>query len=52
LKYDVTPEVEISGGPSMGLIAGYGIPTFRVFAGIRYRPTSADETATASRQPR
>ncbi len=43
LKYDVTPEVEISGGPSMGLIAGYGIPTFRVFAGIRYRPTSADE---------
>jgi outer membrane protein OmpA-like peptidoglycan-associated protein len=43
VKYNPTPEIEITGGPGMGLIAGYGIPTFRVFAGIRYRPSSPDE---------
>jgi outer membrane protein OmpA-like peptidoglycan-associated protein len=43
VKYNPTPEIEITGGPGMGLIAGYGIPTFRFFAGIRYRPSSPDE---------
>jgi len=35
-------EWEISMGPGIGMIPGYGIPTFRAFAGIRYRPTSHD----------
>ena len=33
---------EFHGGIGIGVIAGYGVPTFRVFAGIRHTPTSHD----------
>jgi OmpA-OmpF porin, OOP family len=42
VKHDPTPEWEILGGPGIGVIEGYGVPTFRVFFGVRYRPTSND----------
>jgi OmpA-OmpF porin, OOP family len=42
LKYDPSDEWEIIGGPGIGAIAGYGVPTFRVFVGVRFRPTSHD----------
>jgi OmpA-OmpF porin, OOP family len=29
-------------GPGMGIVPGYGIPTFRAFAGIRYAPSEND----------
>jgi outer membrane protein OmpA-like peptidoglycan-associated protein len=29
-------------GPSAGIVPGYGIPTFRAFAGIRYAPSEND----------
>ncbi len=41
-KINPTDEWEISFGPGMGIVPGYGIPTFRAFAGVRYRPTSND----------
>lgn len=41
-KINPTPEWEISGGPGAGVVPGYGIPTFRMFAGVRYHPTSND----------
>jgi outer membrane protein OmpA-like peptidoglycan-associated protein len=41
-KVNPTPEWEIVGGPSVGIVPGYGIPTFRIFAGVRYRPTNND----------
>ncbi|MBW2456514.1 MAG: OmpA family protein [Deltaproteobacteria bacterium] len=41
-KINPTEEWEISFGPGMGLVPGYGIPTFRAFAGVRFRPTSHD----------
>ncbi len=43
VRHDLTPEWEIMGGPGVGLVPGYGVPTFRVFAGVRYRPTSHDQ---------
>jgi outer membrane protein OmpA-like peptidoglycan-associated protein len=42
LKINPTDEWEIAFGPGIGAIAGYGIPTFRAFAGVRYTPTSHD----------
>src|SRR5204862_6582567 len=33
-------EWEIIGGPGIGMIAGYGGPTFRLFVGLRYTPTA------------
>ncbi len=30
------------GGPGVGVLPGYGVPTFRVFAGVRYTPTAHD----------
>jgi outer membrane protein OmpA-like peptidoglycan-associated protein len=41
-KINPTEEWEISVGPSMGFVAGYGVPTFRFHVGVRYRPTSHD----------
>jgi OmpA-OmpF porin, OOP family len=38
----LSPEWDLIAGPGFGLVAGYGVPTFRVFAGIRFRPTSHD----------
>lgn len=35
-------EWEISFGPGMGIVPGYGVPIFRAFAGVRFRPTSHD----------
>jgi OmpA-OmpF porin, OOP family len=32
------PEVQIHFGPSMGIVAGYGTPTFRLYAGLRWSP--------------
>lgn len=42
VRHNPTPEWEIIGGPGIGVLAGYGVPTFRVFAGIRYTPVSHD----------
>ena len=41
-KINPSEEWEIVGGPGMGIIPGYGIPTFRAFAGVHYRPTAHD----------
>jgi outer membrane protein OmpA-like peptidoglycan-associated protein len=42
LKIDPAEEWQIVFGPGVGVIPGYGVPTFRAFAGIRYAPTSHD----------
>lgn len=42
VKIYPSDEWEIALGPGIGLIPGYGVPTFRVFAGVRYTPTSHD----------
>jgi OOP family OmpA-OmpF porin len=42
LKHNPSEEWELTGGPGMGLVPGYGVPTFRVFAGVRFTPTSHD----------
>jgi outer membrane protein OmpA-like peptidoglycan-associated protein len=36
-------EWEISAGPAFGVIPGWGVPTFRVFAGVRWTPTDHDK---------
>jgi outer membrane protein OmpA-like peptidoglycan-associated protein len=36
------PNWEILGGPGFGVSGGYGVPTWRFFAGVRWRPTSHD----------
>jgi OOP family OmpA-OmpF porin len=41
-KINPTKEWEVSGGPGVGLIPGYGIPTFRGHVGIRWSPTEND----------
>jgi len=42
LRHNPSEEWEIIGGPGIGMIAGYGVPTFRLFAGVRYTPTAHD----------
>ncbi len=42
VKVNPSDEWEISAGPGIGLLPGYGVPVFRFFAGIRYTPTSHD----------
>lgn len=42
LKYNPSDEWEILAGPGVGVAPGYGVPVFRVFAGVRYTPTSHD----------
>jgi len=42
VRHEPSKEWEIMAGFGAGVIAGYGVPTFRVFAGVRYRPTSHD----------
>lgn len=42
VKVNPSEEWELSGGPGLGLLPGYGVPTFRAFFGVRYRPTSHD----------
>ncbi|MBW2523299.1 MAG: OmpA family protein [Deltaproteobacteria bacterium] len=41
-KINPNEEWEISFGPGMGFVAGYGVPVFRAFAGVRFTPTSHD----------
>jgi OmpA-OmpF porin, OOP family len=42
LRHAVSPEWQLQGGAGAGLLEGYGVPTFRVFIGATYRPTSHD----------
>jgi len=42
VRHAFSHEWEIIGGPAVGLLAGYGVPTFRAFVGLRYAPTSHD----------
>jgi len=42
IRHEPSQEWEIMGGVGVGLLAGYGTPTFRLFVGVRYRPTSHD----------
>ena len=42
LRHNPSEEWEIIGGPGVGLIAGYGVPTFRGFVGVRFTPTAHD----------
>ena len=42
LKQGLSDEWELFGGPSAGIVPGYGIPIVRFFAGIRFAPTSHD----------
>jgi len=39
---DVTPEWKINVGGGLGLLEGFGIPTARVFAGLRWEPSPND----------
>ena len=43
LRVDPSEEWEVMGGPGIGMLPGYGVPTFRGFIGVRYRPTSHDK---------
>ncbi|WP_437924558.1 OmpA family protein [Sorangium sp. So ce291] len=42
VKINPSEEWEIVAGPGIGALAGYGVPIFRVFAGVKYTPTSHD----------
>ena len=42
LRHEPSEEWEIIGGPGIGTIPGYGVPLFRAFVGVRYRPTAHD----------
>jgi outer membrane protein OmpA-like peptidoglycan-associated protein len=45
VKHAFSPEWSFVGGPGVGIIPGFGVPLFRVFAGITYAPTSHDRDA-------
>ncbi len=42
VKINPSDEWEIAAGPGIGAVPGYGVPVFRVFAGVKYTPTSND----------
>lgn len=42
VKHNLSPEWVLTAGPGFGVIPGYGVPVFRVFAGISFGPTSHD----------
>lgn len=42
LRQVLAPDWTLQGGAGVGVIAGYGVPTFRVFAGVRWAPTNHD----------
>lgn len=42
IRHNPSEEWEIMGGAGAGVIAGYGVPTWRLFVGVRFRPTSHD----------
>lgn len=41
-KIDPSEEWQLSGGPGLGLAPGFGVPTFRLFFGVRFTPTNHD----------
>ena len=41
-RFDPSDEWQIQAGPGIGIIPGYGVPTLRFFAGVRYSPTTHD----------
>ncbi len=42
LRHAVSPEWQVQGGAGAGVLEGYGVPSFRVFIGATFRPTSHD----------
>lgn len=42
LRGDPSPEWQILGGPSFGIVPGYGEPIVRGFIGVKFAPTSHD----------
>ncbi len=42
LSHAIDRDWQVIGGPGIGVLAGYGVPTVRGFLGIRYTPTSHD----------
>lgn len=42
VRHEPSAEWEIMAGPGVGVLPGYGVPVVRVFAGVRYRPTTHD----------
>lgn len=45
LRHDLDRDWQIIGGPAVGLLEGYGVPTLRGFVGVRYAPTRHDRDA-------
>jgi outer membrane protein OmpA-like peptidoglycan-associated protein len=43
LRHRPSDEWSIQAGPGIGILPGYGTPTFRIFAGVRYTPTAHDK---------
>ncbi len=43
VKHDLSYDWQLLGGAGVGVLPGYGVPLFRVFAGVGYTPTSHDE---------
>jgi outer membrane protein OmpA-like peptidoglycan-associated protein len=41
-RHALSREWQVLGGPALGLLSGYGVPTVRGFVGVRYAPTSHD----------
>jgi outer membrane protein OmpA-like peptidoglycan-associated protein len=42
LRQDVGHDWQVQGGAGAGVLDGYGVPTWRVFLGVTWRPTSHD----------
>jgi outer membrane protein OmpA-like peptidoglycan-associated protein len=42
LRQGLAPDWVLQGGVGVGVMAGYGVPTFRAFLGVRWSPTSHD----------
>jgi OmpA-OmpF porin, OOP family len=42
VRQGLSDEWELFGGPSAGIVPGYGIPIVRFFVGVRFAPTSHD----------
>lgn len=45
LSHEIASDWTLIGGPGIGLLEGYGVPTFRGFVGVRFTPTSHDRDA-------
>lgn len=41
-RHFVSEEWQLLGGPSFGILEGYGVPTWRAFVGVRFTPTNHD----------